>query len=74
MVYMLHKALYGLKQAPTTWNKKIDSYLVKFSFNECRYEYGVYVQFKGGDITIICMYVDDLSVIRNNIKDRDKFK
>lgn len=59
MVYRLHKALYGLKQEPRAWNKKIDSYLVGLGFTKCRFEYSVYVQPKGGHITIICLHVDD---------------
>jgi len=74
MVYRLHKALYGLKQAPRAWNKKIDSYLVELGFTKCKSEYGVYVQTVASDITLICLYFDDLLVIGNNIKNMKKFK
>jgi len=74
MVYRLHKALYGLKQAPRAWNKKIDSYLVEIGFTKCKSEYGVYVQAVASDITLICLYVDDLLVTGNNINNMKKFK
>ena len=62
MVYRLHKALYGLKHAPRAWNKKIDSYLVEIGLPKCKSEYDVYVQAVASDITLICLYVDDLLV------------
>jgi len=74
MVYILHKALYGLKQAPRAWNKKLDSYLVELGFTKCKSEYGVYVQEVASDITLICLYVDDLLVTGNNINNMKKFK
>lgn len=74
IVYRLHKALYNLKHAPRAWYKKIDSYMVELGFIKYRYEYGVYVQSKGGDITIICLFFDDFLVKGNNIKGLDKFK
>jgi hypothetical protein len=73
-VYKLHKALYGLKQAPRAWNKKIDSYLVELRFVKCKSEYGVYVQVVAQDITIICLYVDDLLVTGSSLENLSKFK
>lgn len=73
-VYKLHKSLYGLKQVPHAWNKKINSYLVELRFIKCRYEYGVYVQVMAQYIIIICLYVDDMPVTRNSMKNLSKFK
>ena len=73
-VYKLHKALYGLKHAPRAWNKKIDSYLVELGFVKCKSKYGVYVQVVSQDITIICLYVDDLLVTGNILENLSKFK
>ena len=70
----MHKALYGLKQAPRAWNKKIDSYLVELGFIKYKSEYGVYVQVMEQDITITCLYVDDLLVTGNSLKNFSKFK
>jgi len=75
MVYKLHKALYGLKQAPRAWNKRIDSFLVQQEFVKCKSEYGVYVK-KGieGNQLCICLYVDDLIVNGNYVKEIEVFK
>jgi len=74
MVYRLHKAFYGLKQAPRAWNNKIDSYLLGLGFTKCKSEYGAYVQDVTYDITLICLYVDDLLVTGNIINNMKKFK
>jgi len=75
MVYKLHKALYGLKQAPREWNKRIDQFLLQAGFKKCKAEYGMYVQkLTDKNITIICIYVDDLLVTRSNQNEIEKFK
>lgn len=76
MVYKLKKALYGLKQAPRAWNKRIDAFLVQQYFSKCYIGHGVYVRLQNGglDQVIICLYVDDLLVIGNNLKEIDDFK
>jgi len=74
MIYRLHKALYGLKHALRAWNKKIYSYLVELVFKKCKPKYGVYVQADASDMTLVCLYVDDLLVTSNNIYDIKKFK
>lgn len=65
-VLKLRKALYGLKQAPRAWNKKIDKSLINMGYVRCISEHGVYVKSGGGDIVILCLYVDDLLVTGNN--------
>jgi len=75
MVYKLHKALYGLKQAPRAWNKRFDQFLLQFGFKKCKAEYGIYVQkLNDENITIICLYVDDLLVTGSNQSEIEKFK
>jgi len=48
--------------------------LVELGFIKCKSEYGVYVQAVASDITLICLYVDDLLVTGNNINNMKKFK
>lgn len=74
MVYRLHGALYGFKHTPRACNKKIDSYLIELEFTKYGFEYGVYVKSMEFDITLICLYVEDLLVICNNINNLKKFK
>ncbi|GKV51031.1 hypothetical protein SLEP1_g57708 [Rubroshorea leprosula] len=59
-VYKLKKAFYGLKQAPQAWYGSLDSYLHDNDFHRNENEPTLYVKVKGGDILIICVYVDDI--------------
>lgn len=54
--------------------QEIDAYLVKLGFRKCMFEYGVYVHVMAQDITIICLYVDDLLVTGNSMMNLSKFK
>ena len=63
-VLRLKKALYGLKQAPRAWNQCIDQYLAHEGFVKCPHEHALYVKtFKGGNLLVVCLYVDDLIFI-----------
>ncbi|XP_022932931.1 uncharacterized protein LOC111439548 [Cucurbita moschata] len=74
-VYKLKKALYGLKQAPRAWYIRIHSHFEKMGFTKCPYEYTLYVKTdKGGNIIIICLYVDDLTFTGNNEEMFEFFK
>ncbi|KAK2411591.1 putative mitochondrial protein [Trifolium repens] len=65
-VLKLKKALYGLKQAPRAWNARIDKYFQEKNFIKCPYEHALYIKAQGGDILIVCLYVDDLIFTGNN--------
>ena len=68
-VYKLNKALYKLKHASRAWYKKIDSYFVENGFQRCPFEHTLYIKFvEPGDILIVCLYVNDLIFIENNLK------
>jgi hypothetical protein len=73
-VLRLRKALYGLKQAPRAWNKRIDKALINMKFNKCISEHGVYVKSGGGEIVIVCLFVDDLLVTGNSEAKVAEFK
>lgn len=69
MVHKLKKALYDLKQAPRAWCTKIDSYFKEHKFQRCPYEHTLYVKNnQQGDVTIVCVYVDDLIITSNNMR------
>lgn len=60
-VYKLKKALYGLKQAPRAWYSRIESYFLKEGFKKCPHEHTLFIKSTdGGNILIVCLYVDDL--------------
>jgi len=59
-VCRLQRSLYGLKQASRNWNKKFDSFIVKYGFTRGVADPCVYYQ-KDDDqnITIMAIWVDD---------------
>ena len=65
MVYKLRKVLYGLKQAPRAWNKKIDS-LYNKGFRRSPADPNLYIYRKGGMVTLVILYVDDLVLTRGH--------
>ncbi|KAL4297638.1 hypothetical protein GQ457_12G007010 [Hibiscus cannabinus] len=71
----LKKALYGLKQAPRAWYSRIDKYFQDKGFDRCLHEHALYIKIKdGGDILIVCLYVDDLIFTSNNPSLIEEFK
>ena len=74
LVCKLKKAFYGLKQAPRAWYSSIDAYFVKKSFIRCLYEHTLYVKCVGVKMIIVCLYVDDLLYIGNDIALLEEFK
>lgn len=74
-VCLLQKSLYGLKQAPRAWNKKLHQELERLNFMRSENEPCIYI--RSGDklnLVIIAVYVDDLLVFYNNVKDMRKVK
>ena len=71
MVLKLQKGLYGLKQASRTWNLLLDNYLKGLGYVQCVSDECIYVK-KGGSkaIIIIAVYVDDLIIASNSVKER----
>ncbi|GKV42713.1 hypothetical protein SLEP1_g50091 [Rubroshorea leprosula] len=73
-VYKLKRALYGLKQAPRAWYSRIESYFLREGFEKCPYEHTLFIKSEDGKMLIVCLYVDDLIYIRNDMVMFDKFK
>ncbi|RDX97648.1 hypothetical protein CR513_19562, partial [Mucuna pruriens] len=66
-VYKLKKALYGLKQAPRACYTKLESHLAANNFLKCLHEHTLFVKKKeGGEILIVCVYLDDLIYTSNH--------
>jgi hypothetical protein len=75
MVYKLKKALYGLKQAPHAWYSRIESYFATQNFKKCPYEHTLFIKTGGGgNILVVCLYVDDLIFTGNDASMFDEFK
>jgi Reverse transcriptase (RNA-dependent DNA polymerase) len=73
-VLRLHKALYGLRQAPRAWNSKLDKSLKGLGFVRCPLEHTVYTRSQEKRNLIVGVYVDDLIITGECIKDINKFK
>jgi hypothetical protein len=58
-VCRLQRSLYGLKQASRNWNKKFDSFIVKYGFTRGVADPCVYYQKDDQNITIMAIWVDD---------------
>ena len=55
----LRKSLYGLKQAPKCWNEKFNSFLCKFGFVRCEYEWSIYICKTSVKPMYLALFVDD---------------
>lgn len=74
-VYRLKKALYGLKQAPRAWYNHIETYFLKEGFQKCLYEHTLFIKIEdGGNMLIVCLYVDDLIYTGSNTAMFESFK
>ena len=67
-VCKLVKSLYGLKQAPEQWHEKFDNAMITngFKINEC--DKCVYIKDTKNWYVILCLYVDDMFIVRSNEK------
>ena len=68
-VYRLKNALYGLKRFPKVWYTCIDTYFIEHDILRCPYKHTLYIKFNPReDIFVVCLYVDDLIFMSNNLK------
>jgi Reverse transcriptase (RNA-dependent DNA polymerase) len=73
-VLRLYKDLYGLCQAPRAWNTKLDKSLKGLNFVRCPLEHAVYRRSQEKENLIVGVYVNDLIITGECIKDINKFK
>jgi hypothetical protein len=74
MVLKLYKALYGLRQAPHAWNAKLNTSLMELGFTRCRTEHGLYTRVRNNSRLVVGVYVDDLLIVSECVKQIDQFK
>jgi hypothetical protein len=55
-----------LKQAPRAWSDKIGQYLVTNGFQTSNVDFSLYVKKTDHGIVVIIIYVDDLTIIKDN--------
>jgi hypothetical protein len=73
-VCLLKKAIYGLKQASRTWNLQFHGVLVNLGFMCTHSDAGVYHCHDDGGTLIIILYVDDITILGDNLKNVNKLK
>ena len=73
-VYQLHKSIYGLKQAGRLWYQKIDTYLESLGMKRLNADNCVYIRQNDGNVLVIALYVDDLLIFTNRIKELEELK
>ncbi|GKB02548.1 retrovirus-related pol polyprotein from transposon TNT 1-94 [Tanacetum coccineum] len=66
-VCKLVKSLYGFKQALKQWYEKFDNTLLSNGFQINEYDKCVYVKQYKNAFVIICLYVDDMLIMRTNM-------
>nr|ABB47865.2 retrotransposon protein, putative, Ty1-copia subclass [Oryza sativa Japonica Group] len=67
MVCKLLKSLYGLKQAPKQWHEKFDTTLTSAGFVVNEADKCVYYRYGGGEVVILCLYVDDILIFGTSL-------
>ena len=75
-VCLLAKAIYGLKQASHAWNVQFHGVLEELSFTRTYSDAGVYIycrQDEGGTLIII-LYVDDITLLGNSLRELREIK
>ena len=68
MVCKLQRSIYGLKQASRSWNNRFDQAIKTFSFDKNPDEPCVYKRIQGATIIFLVLYVDDILLIKNDVK------
>ena len=67
-VCKLVKSLYGLKQAPKQWHEKFDTVILSHGFVHNVSDNCLYTKVHGNIVIYVCLYVDDMLIISNEMK------
>ncbi|KAJ4736375.1 Transposon Ty1-NL2 Gag-Pol polyprotein [Rhynchospora pubera] len=74
LVCKLKKSLYGLKQAPRQWYKKFDKFMCDHAFKRSGMDHCCYFRYFGTSFVILLLYVDDMLIARNSMKEINNLK
>jgi hypothetical protein len=74
MVLRLVKAVYGTKQGGRVWYEKIQATLGAMGYQRTEADHAVFTRTDDGDLPIIALYVDDITMVASNLEtiNRDK--
>lgn len=73
-VCRLIKSLYGLKQAPRQWNAKMTEALLRFEFNQSKFDHSLFINKLEKGTTIVLVYVDDMLINGDNLELKEETK
>ena len=73
-VCKLLKLIYELKQVSHSWNQRFDQSIKTFSFEQNVDELCVYKHIKDGKVVFLVIYVDDILLIGNDVRNLSSIK
>jgi len=68
MVLKLNKAVYGTKQGGRVWYKNVKAELESMGYTRTEADHAVFVCYRDGIISIIILYVDDFTLVCEDIE------
>ena len=57
-----------MKQASRSWNIRFDEVVKSFGFIKSEHDSCVYKKFSGSSVTFLLLYVDDILLLRNDVR------
>ena len=73
-ILKLKKGLYGLKTSGALWNKNLHKFLIRIGFKRTTCDACMYTRIHGDEYTIVCIYVDDITIASNRQKYIDQLR
>jgi Reverse transcriptase (RNA-dependent DNA polymerase) len=74
LVCKLEKLIYGLKQSPQIWYDKLSFYVLLCSFLISNADRSLFSKIANNFIVVVLIYVIDLIIARNNLKEINRVK
>ena len=74
MVCRLKRSLYGLKQSSRCWFVELKKYLVSLGYEQSKADPCVFLKWEDGNLSVNTIYVDDIILLADLMKDMVKFK
>ena len=68
MVLSLDKAVYGTKQGGRVWYNNIRAKLEGMGYKRTEADHTVFIRVQDGILSIIALYVDDLTMVSNTLE------